>query len=125
MVTHMRTVRGRSVRRLATAAVAVVLPGFGAVGVANADAGAASRPLASAASTVWLCRPGQAGDPCAYSSAVTTVTAEGTTSVSTPGPTPASHAFDCFYVYPTVSTEPGNNANFAIQPAEIETVGYT
>ena len=119
MVTHMRTVRGRSVRRLATAAAAVVLPGFGAVGVANADAGAASRPLASAASTVWLCRPGQAGDPCAYSSAVTTVTAEGTTSVSTPGPTPASHAFDCFYVYPTVSTEPGNNANLAIQPAEI------
>jgi len=68
---------------------------------------------------VWLCRPGQAGDPCAYSSAVTTVTAEGTTSVSTPRPTPASHAFDCFYVYPTVSTEPGNNANLAIQPAEI------
>ena len=119
MVTHMRAVRGRSVRRLATAAAAVVLPGFGAVGVANPDAGAASRPLASAASTVWLCRPGQAGDPCAYSSAVTTVTAEGTTSVSTPGPTPASHVFDCFYVYPTVSTEPGNNANLAIQPAEI------
>ena len=83
------------------------------------DAGAASRPLGAAASTVWLCRPGQAGDPCALSPAVTTVTAEGTTSVSTPAPTPASHAFDCFYVYPTVSNEQGNNANLAIQPAEI------
>ncbi len=115
-VTHMRTVRSRSARRLAAAA-AVVLPVFGAVGVANA--GAASRPLGAATSTVWLCRPGQAGDPCAFSPAVTTVTAEGTTSVSTPGPTRASRAFDCFYVYPTVSTEPGNNANLAIQPAEI------
>ena len=28
------------------------------------------------------------------------------------------HNFDCFYVYPTVSTE-SDNANLAIQPAEI------
>ena len=28
--------------------------------------------------------------------------------------------FDCFYVYPTSSTEPGNNANLAVQPAEVD-----
>jgi hypothetical protein len=120
MVTRICTLRRRSGRRLATAAIAVgMLSAFGGAGVANAQAGATSWLLRAAGSTVWLCRPGQAGDPCAFNPAVTTVTAEGTTSVSTTGSTPASHAVDCFYVYPTVSTEPGNNANLAIQPAEI------
>ena len=32
---------------------------------------------------------------------------------------PTATRFDCFYVYPTVSTEPGNNANLTVQPAEI------
>ena len=121
MVTGHGTLRRRSVRRLATAALAAgVLSAFGAAGVGTAEAGAATRSLGAAASTVWLCRPGQAGDPCALSPAVTTVTAQGTTSVSTPAPAPASHAFDCFYVYPTVSTEQGDNANLAVQPAEID-----
>jgi hypothetical protein len=111
MVTQ--TFHGRAARRFAAAVLSTGV--LSATWVASA-AGAASRP---ASSTVWLCRPGQAGDPCAYNPAVTTVTAEGMTSVATPGPTPTSHAFDCFYVYPTVSTEPGNNANLAIQRAEI------
>ena len=31
----------------------------------------------------------------------------------------ASSKFDCFYVYPTVSTQPGDNANLTVQTAEI------
>ena len=122
MVTGHGTLRRRSARHLATAALAAgILSAFGAAGVGQAEAGAATRSLGAAASTVWLCRPGQAGDPCALSPAVTTVTAGGTTSVSIPAPAPTSHAFDCFYVYPTVSNEQGDNADLAVQPAEIAT----
>ena len=120
MLTGHGTLRRHSARHLATAAlVAGMLSAFWAAGAGLAEAGAASRSLGAAASTVWLCRPGQAGDPCAVSPAVTTMTAGGTTSVSVPAPAPTSHAFDCFYVYPTVSNEQGNNADRTVQPAEI------
>jgi len=122
MVTGRGTRRRRWARHLATAALAAgMLSAFGAAGAGLAGAGAATRPLGAAAATVWLCRPGQADDPCALSPAVTTVTAKGATTVSTPVPSPASHTFDCFYVYPTVSNEQSDNANLAIQPAEIDT----
>ncbi len=120
MVTGHGTRRRRSNRHLATAALAAgILSAFGAADVGIAGAGAATGSLGATASTEWLCRPGQASDPCALSPAVTTVTAQGRTSVSAPSPAPPSQAFDCFYVYPTVSNEQGNNANLAIQPAEI------
>src|SRR5262249_33439727 len=31
----------------------------------------------------------------------------------------ANPGFDCFYVYPTVSTEPTNNADLTVQPEEV------
>jgi len=69
------------------------------------------------AGTVWLCAPGLADDPCAAPLGATTVMANGsTTGVSTTAA--ASSAFDCFYVYPTVSTEPSDNADLTVQPAE-------
>ena len=83
-------------------------------------AGAATPAASPASATVWLCRPGQAPDPCAYDSATTTVTAQGTTSIATPTPAASARKFDCFYVYPTTSTEPGNNADLTVQPAEID-----
>jgi hypothetical protein len=64
----------------------------------------------SASSTVWLCLPGMADDPCTQSLATTAVTAGGTTSVSSPKPT-TSTALACFYVYGTVSQEPSVNAD--------------
>ncbi len=84
-------------------------------------ADAATTIVRSAGSTtVWLCHPGLARDPCDYNGASTSVTGSGGTSVS-PNPTPAASAkrFDCFYVYPTVSTEKTDNANLVVQPAEI------
>jgi hypothetical protein len=68
--------------------------------------------------TVWLCRPGLASDPCAANLAVTTVPASGPRTVANPAPATQS-AFDCFYVYPTVSTQPAANADLRVQASEI------
>jgi len=121
MLTRVRTGRRCGTLSLASAALAVgvlcvLVPAVGSV----PGAGAATRALHSTSTTVWLCKPGQANDPCAYSPATTTVTAQGTTSVATPSPSAMARQFDCFYVYPTASTEPGPNANLAIQPAEVD-----
>jgi hypothetical protein len=54
----------------------------------------------------WLCRPGHRGDACDVVLETTVVTASGKTSVEpfVPAKVPA---VDCFYVYPTVSRDPG------------------
>jgi hypothetical protein len=67
--------------------------------------------------TVWLCRPGQANDPCTTPLGATTVTSNGATTALPAKPNPAPR-FDCFYVYPTVSNELTDNANLRVQPAE-------
>jgi hypothetical protein len=91
----------------------VAVPLSTSLSPAEAGASANSR-------TVWLCRPGTAPDPCTYNGASTSVNARGSTSVSpSPGPSRAAKRFDCFYVYPTVSTQKTNNANLVIQRAEI------
>ena len=96
----------------------VVVLGALAVVVPGACATAAVRS-ATPSGTVWLCRPGQVGDPCTSSSASTTVTAGGSVSV-TPSSAPAtSSKFDCFYVYGTVSTQHTDNANLKVQKTEI------
>ena len=82
-------------------------------------AAAATRPLRAASGTVWLCRPNQAADPCTSGRAATTVSGDGTTSRSAAPSAPPARRFDCFYVYPTVSSEPGDNADLAVQPAEV------
>jgi hypothetical protein len=73
------------------------------------------------AKTVWLCQPGQANDPCALSPTATSVTATGTTTLAKSVPSPTRSKFDCFYVYPTVSSEKSANADLKVQPAEIVT----
>jgi Protein of unknown function (DUF3089) len=107
----------RIARTLGATAVAVVI-GAGMVTVFPPEAGAAMRPSRAASNTVWLCRPGQTPDPCASSRTATSVTGNGATRVM-PSPTsPSARRFDCFYVYPTVSTESGTNADLTVQPAE-------
>jgi hypothetical protein len=56
-------------------------------------------------------------DPCAAALDATSLSAHGATSVSVAAGGTAP-AFDCFYVYPTVSTEPMDNADLTVQPAE-------
>ena len=68
--------------------------------------------------TVWLCRPGQADDPCTSPQTATVVPASGARTVQNGQVNPASK-FDCFYVYPTVSTQKKANADLTVQPAEV------
>ncbi len=79
---------------------------------------ATAQSRTDAAGTVWLCRPGLADDPCAGNLDATAVSANGST-MSEPAQPATAPKFDCFYVYPTVSTQPTDNANLVVQPAEI------
>jgi Protein of unknown function (DUF3089) len=76
----------------------------------------AGRPgtAAGQASPVWLCRPGQAADPCAYNLAATTVTAGGTLEPATWPSSAAAAKFACFYVYPTDSLAKTGNTGLAV-----------
>jgi pimeloyl-ACP methyl ester carboxylesterase len=89
---------------------------------APARAGAPASPPVperDAAGTVWLCRPGLAHDPCAGD--LETATAEATgVPVIREEPPPGPQQVNCFYVYPTASTEQGLNSNLQVQPAETE-----
>jgi hypothetical protein len=85
-----------------------------------ASGGAAAVRGSTASQTVWLCRPGQVDDPCSYSSAATAVSSSGATSSVAAGGSVASSKFDCFYVYPTVSTQLSTNSNLVVGRAEIE-----
>lgn len=65
----------------------------------------------------WLCRPGRTGDACDVDLATTVVAADGTMTKETFTPNPQA-PIDCFYVYPTVSTDSGMNSDMAADPAE-------
>ncbi len=64
----------------------------------------------------WLCRPGHK-DACAGDIATTSVAANGTTS-PVAQPVIKKPAIDCFYVYPTVSTDSTANSDMIADPAE-------
>ncbi len=65
---------------------------------------------------VWLCRPGRA-DACSSPQDATIVAVNG--SLSREAFHPAKNpAIDCFYVYPTVSNEPGGNSDLTVTGAE-------
>ncbi|MCW2998537.1 MAG: hypothetical protein JWN65_2086 [Solirubrobacterales bacterium] len=85
--------------------VAVVVAGLGWMsGLAG--------PAPAQADVVWLCKPGEQPDPCRESQRTTTYAADGTSRVAD-DPLPAAPPIDCFYVYPTVSQQPGVNADKA------------
>jgi hypothetical protein len=68
----------------------------------------------------WLCRPGQQ-DACAIDHTTTVIAADGTLTRETWKPDPAA-PIDCFYVYPTVSTDPGQNSDMTADPAETNVI---
>lgn len=65
----------------------------------------------------WLCRPG-ATDPCSGDASVSRVAADAVVSLDML-PAAKKPAIDCFYVYPTVSTDPTPNSDMSADPAEI------
>jgi hypothetical protein len=69
------------------------------------------------ARTVWLCKPGLAHNPCTSSMTATVQLAGGPSGLQHASPA-RKPKIDCFYVYPTVSGQPGVNANLHIDPEE-------
>jgi hypothetical protein len=100
-----------------------------ALGWAMATAGLAaaqSEPAASAAAPAannyadeanWLCWSGRAGDACDVDLSTTVVNADGSLRLEPFKANPRA-PIDCFYVYPTVSTDPGVISTMTIEPAE-------
>lgn len=88
---------------------------LGLAGAANAQT-ATPTPNDYGKPASWLCLPGRA-DACAVDQTTTIVQADGKTSVET-FKASAAPAYDCFYVYPTVSTDPGGNSDMTIDEAE-------
>ncbi len=62
----------------------------------------------------WLCRPGRQ-DACAVDQSTTIVAADGTLTREEWKANPNA-PIDCFYVYPTVSTDPGGNSDMNAGP---------
>jgi hypothetical protein len=113
----MRAIRMHSGTLFAAIAL-VMVTGF--VGVLQTSAplpAAAASTRSSSSSTVWLCRPGLPDNPCTRDLTTTVVRSNGTTTVQRAAPA-KNPPIDCFYVYPTVSTESTNNSDLRIQPAE-------
>jgi hypothetical protein len=127
---HRPATNGSRVQRVValttlTAAMAVLAAACGSGGAVStgtsqptATSGAGLGSGGNASATVWLCRPGQANDPCTAPLQATTVPAQGARTVQRPS-VAASSTFDCFYVYPTVSTQQTDNANLKVQPVEV------
>ena len=84
---------------------------------AGRPARAPAKVAGEAAGPVWLCRPGQTADPCAYGLAATAVTAGGTLEPAT-WPSSAASKFDCFCVPPTNSL--AETANTGLVMTELD-----
>ncbi len=69
----------------------------------------------------WLCRPGR-HDACDIDLTTTVVAADGKLSRETWSADPSA-PIDCFYVYPTVSTDPTPTSDMTADPAELNVIG--
>jgi hypothetical protein len=63
----------------------------------------------------WLCRPGLESNPCQGDQTTRFFESDGSSRVARPD-VPDKPPVDCFYVYPTVSNQPGLNATQAADP---------
>ena len=84
---------------------------------AQPAAAAEIKPNDYRADTSWLCRPGRTGDACDVDLTTTIVAADGTLTREAFAPDPKA-PIDCFYVYPTVSTDATPNSDMSQDPAE-------
>jgi len=99
------------------AALALVLVAASLLAVALAA------PTGAAAKTKWLCKPGERPNPCKGSLKTTRFASDGSSTVETPR-NARRPRYDCFYVYPTVSEQPTENANRRIDPQQTAIAEY-
>ncbi|HVN51400.1 MAG TPA: DUF3089 domain-containing protein [Acidimicrobiales bacterium] len=83
----------------------------------STSTGAAVSIPSAPTNTVWLCKPGVEPDPCAGGLDSTVVAGDGSRTVKKAS-VATDPKIDCFYVYPTVSTQPTINANLHVDPEE-------
>jgi hypothetical protein len=81
---------------------------------ASAQTGSSANVYANPAA--WLCRPGRQ-DACAANQDATNIAADGKLTLE-PFHVDPDAPIDCFYVYPTVSKEPGGNSDLVAGPEE-------
>ena len=92
-----------------------------AAGVAAQQADTAPpKPNDYADGKTWLCRPGRQ-DACAIDHTTTVVAADGKLTNETWTADPNA-PIDCFYVYPTISTDPTPNSDMNADPAELNVI---
>ena len=113
--TSRGTIRRLSALTGASASAAVAMAGVSA----HAQATYPRNDYANKAS--WLCWTGKPGDACAIDLTTTVIKADGSESVETFKADPKA-PIDCFYVYPTVSNDPGAVSTMNIGPEELSVV---
>src|SRR5260221_3910117 len=98
------------------AIISILTLGFAIDGARADDAAPVPAATDYADPAIWLCRPGRE-DACSAPQDATIVAVNGslTREVFHSAKNPA---IDCFYVYPTVSNEPGGNSDLTIAGAE-------
>jgi len=69
----------------------------------------------------WLCRPGVLHDACDIDLTTTVITADGRLSRET-WTADTNAPIDCFYVYPTISTDPTPNSDMIADAAEMNVI---
>src|ERR687887_1912759 len=84
-----------------------------ALGCLSVTSAAAARDT-----TVWLCKPGIADNPCKPGFGTTTVSPTGQVGEARDVKADRRRKADCFYVYPTVSDDPTRNSDLTIDPEE-------
>jgi hypothetical protein len=107
--------------RAVAGAVLVIAAGLivgGCSGSSSSSSSSSSSP-STLAGPVWVCRPGQAADPCAADLAATAVTAGGTLQSATWPQSVLASKFDCFYVHPTDSLVGTANTGLAVTKLDI------
>jgi hypothetical protein len=95
-----------------------------ALALAIAAAGLAVWALPAAAKTHWLCNPDRPTPYCTPSLSTTVISPTGDVLGSRTVKRDKAPQIDCFYVYPTVSDQPTQQANFAVDPEEKSIVLY-
>lgn len=95
----------------------VLLSVLGVAACGSTSSSSSGRP-GRAAGAVWLCRPGQAPDPCTSRLGVSAVAASGAVTTSTWPRSALASKFACFYVYPTVSLAATVNTALVVTEAE-------
>lgn len=109
-----------------SAALAISACGNDAGSVTDAPAEPPMEPPAFAVNDYsdtanWLCHPDKSDDACSIDLTATEILADGTTTRLSHTPA-AEPAFDCFYIYPTVSFDVTPNSDMIAGPEELNVV---